>query len=759
MIASRPFNKLTPIVLCMIGVAFSIALYFSGIGPHAQGRLDGTGVEKTLLLWIASGGQRQAPGRINPVFLDVLREEWPDIAKASGSMSVLAQVDTGSGAQESGVELVERDYCETLAPKLMAGRCFTARELDDDAPPVAIVSSRALSAGMPATLKVNELTIPVVGVFNEDFAGIPLESMPKTRVWLSTSQFSKLVKDVSLPRAPGVFAVIRVNHQQVIGSVKQRFARLSMLERRVAQIKTSDQALVFPAHLAMGLGASERKALSDKTLLLSAVLMLLSATMFAGLQALAATLSRADFRVERTLGISARALLLRESKIQAMNFVLIAGGAAALIQIMHSRRWLDVSLAELWPALTGAALISALLAFCARGFIYYTDVQTLTAKRNGDLPLLLKLSSAQFALVFSIAIFANYAVFDLWKLRERFSAMSQPAVAHSLRFNAATAFPIVMSTKSARLADRLADIPNLGVADWLPLKPMHHSAAIVLQLAQQELSAKRVACNEVFLSHIGARILRGRFPSNANGINEVALSRATALRLYGSIDAALSQNLRWRTAREHQATIVGVVSDVGFELNAETPLIYLPSKSVVQAELTLTASRTLDKTTQASILRDVRLEYPGLEFGAVQSLQAIQDRVFSIERRLVNGALLAALLMLLLMALQVNRVLHALYQARIAEFGTLLAIGAPPMRALWQISQRAIRPLLSWLVLGVPLGLWLVIVAGQMTLTATAAIAAIATAIAGMLSTFALATLLFTRSLARIAIASHLKSG
>jgi predicted permease len=184
----------------------------------------------------------------------------------------------------------------------------------------------------------------------------------------------------------------------------------------------------------------------------------------------------------------------------------------------------------------------------------------------------------------------------------------------------------------------------------------------------------------------------------------VAVVNETFVRRFLAGGDAVGKTLRFRSANGSPIEIVGVVRDGKYRSLRETPLpyLYLPLAQNYSPELSIVIGATTDPIDLAPVLRsEVRLLDPRVPLFGVRTLEQHRDTLITTERTVSRLIVAFGSLAVLLVTLGIYALMAFLVAQRTREFGTRLALGAPPGSVLRLVLGRGVVLTLVGLALGV----------------------------------------------------------
>jgi predicted permease len=192
-----------------------------------------------------------------PNYADIREESREVFDGLMAHMFAMVGESVGDATRRTFVSVVSRNYFDTLAVPLAAGRSFTAEEEDPDAhiPVVVVGYDRWRNAGfspsfLGSRVRVNAIDFTIVGVAPPGFTGTMALVAPE--MWLPLGMFDVVVNDMFKTRGTGL--ADRSNPALVVaGRLKQGMSeaaatgRLDVIARRLEAAhpaENKDQTLI-----------------------------------------------------------------------------------------------------------------------------------------------------------------------------------------------------------------------------------------------------------------------------------------------------------------------------------------------------------------------------------------------------------------------------------------------------------------------------------------------------------------------------------
>jgi putative ABC transport system permease protein len=263
------------------------------------------------------------------------------------------------------------------------------------------------------------------------------------------------------------------------------------------------------------------------------------------------------------------------------------------------------------------------------------------------------------------------------------------------------------------LKERLEAHPQVTAVTYarsVPVSPLGQRRLVLVDgYAPQPGEDMEINFNVVgdgFFDTLGIALRSGRefLGTDRASSAAVAVVNETFVRRFLAGGDAVGKTLRFRSANGSPIEIVGVVRDGKYRSLRETPLpyLYLPLAQNYSPELSIVIGATTDPIDLAPVLRsEVRLLDPRVPLFGVRTLEQHRDTLITTERTVSRLIVAFGSLAVLLVTLGIYALMAFLVAQRTREFGTRLALGAPPGSVLRLVLGRGVVLTLVGLALGV----------------------------------------------------------
>lgn len=624
---------------------------------------------------------------------------------------------------------VTANFFEALGINAHLGRVFTAQEAAlEQEPRLAVVTAgfwRRELGGSPAaigsTLMLNREPFSIVGVLGDDYRAVtgwiaPAIYVPLSRLTLpAVAERGAPTLNVLARLRPGTTA------RQAASSLA---AFVTSLERAYPdRLESGGRPVhVFPATELQFRGAQDRYRLLMLAAAVTVALVLLIACLnVAGLLTARAVQRRREIAIRIALG-AGHARVLRT--LFAESFALVALGAAVGLPLAFALTVVPYpdTLAPLRQMMTpdsrmlpyASALIvittlicGALPAWRATRADVASEIRQSGSGATPRLGMRHALVVAQMAMSLVLVVAALLCV----RSQQQISRMDY---GFDLNSGVVARFGLdegqYPGQERARLAtmllEALAPIPGVTAASVADLVPLGGDSLVrsFHPAGRTDLPGTRPSTFSVgagFFRTLGIRVQRGRefTPADRDGASAVAIVNDTFARTHFPGEEAIGQSVQ--TADEVEATVVGVVQDHRIGTIGETPqsVIYYPFAQR-PSDLTLhVRTATPPEAAIADVEQAIARVDPTLPV-EVQTLRRATSLELSMRQvaTLLMGTLGAVGLLLALVGLY--GVMSYVVNARTAEVGIRMTLGASRSRILRETLQRTLNVLATGVGLG-----------------------------------------------------------
>jgi predicted permease len=691
-------------------------------------------------------------GGISLTNLDDLREGAPALSALAGIARVSLQSRiAGGAAREIDGEVVTDDYFELLGAPPFRGRYLLPEELGATGGIHAVIVShhlwRTVFASAPdivgSRFGLNGSDFTVVGVAPESFRGF--QRFGETDVWLAPSAYPHLYHQPELDvaeRRVTLFSdlVGRVRPSASVAAVEEQLQRGADRLVESFPVENAIYAELRPTVFeGVGLPAHARQHIGTTLRLLLRIVMLvlvIACANVANLLLFRAVHRRGEMAMRRALGGSA-GRLLRQHVVEGTALSLLGAGAGLLLalalgRMLQGRVFLGLPAIEQigidWRVL-GFGLLIAL----ATGPVF-GSIPLLGAAGSEVLPRLKGASRATtgkgsglraaFTVVqIAASIVLLVAALLLTRTLQNLQRVDPGFDADGLLLFALDPRPQGYSDERVRgLRQQIVDaagqdnrIESVSISATIPFSGV---SATFRYATDADPDRPSIQVETFFISPEYFRTLRipllsGRTLTSAEANiaggaaagEAVVLSRETALRLFGDVNA-VGKPMVVRGFRESTAaTVVGVVEDVRtFELRDEPgPAVYRPIAAAWSPSMWVAVRTALPRAQAEVAVRDIveRID-PALPFRTVELLSEGIQQGISEEILFARLLRLLALLATGLAAVGLYALVSYSVAQRTREIGIRIAVGARSGSVMRLVSRQsaalvAVGTVLGWL--------------------------------------------------------------
>jgi predicted permease len=731
------------IVTC-VGIGVGVATAVFSMAHHLLLRsVPGVAnIEGIVSLYVRPSETSRFSGAVSDGHLDAMRR-LPAFASVAAHSTATYPVRLSSDADVTmeRVVRVTEGFFEVLGVRAAQGRVFTASDYSATADAPVVISERfwrQRMGGRPdavgRTLSVNAHSFTVVGILDA-FHG--LGRLRTDDLWIplgSTRLFSTATSD---------------NHREMVGrlspGVSLETARLlaqpaldavgRVTSRNPVEGGEFTHRLVLFRGLTDGIESPQQRIAAVLTAAgaTALVLVLLACANAAQLLISQGLRRRFELRMKAILGAS-HLRLCREGLEEAFVLSVFAGvvafGVAALVLRLCADLHLLSYLPPLgtvplsWPAFAAAGLTSVTTMTLAAGWPVWSSsrqAQQATTARTTQhggrtrqflmtaqvtLATALLLASAVMGRslhametadlgvdddnVYTVSVRPGDAGYTYERTRDIFRSLERRLRSTAGLMDAGYGFFGHLSNNGAKANVRAG--ASLGAYDLVEVRTISAGYIPTLRI----------------------HLLRGQLPSEAEfaapGAATLCLiDESMALRYFGSIDAAIGQELEVQDGMVPlPRTVVGVVAGSGSRdfRTGIVPTVYLASTSGLRIA-TFHIRASAPPETARSLIRDAILaEAPGLPRPDITTLQGDRQSLIATERTLARLGWIVSLVATLIAVGGVLAVMASLVNERRREFGIRLALGSSTRLVYWLVMRQAATALGIGLGAGVLLYSW-----------------------------------------------------
>jgi predicted permease len=636
---------------------------------------------------------------------------------------------TGAGEPDRlDAAFVSQRFFATLGVAPQAGRLPVADEFVLGRDRVAVVSDsywRSHFGGnrsvVGSVARIENQPFTLVGVMPASFT-FP---SPEVDVWIPISR----ITDDDIPHLRGLrwqSVVGRLAPGQTAESAGAAATAVTAdLERTYKD--TNDgygQAMVLPLSDTI-VGGSRRALL----ILLAAVglVLLVACANVANLLAARAAGRQREIAVRAALGASRPrliGLLLTESLVLALiggaaGVLLAIWGVEALSSIGADRipRWVEVSVDPLVLGFAAAAaLLSGLLAGLLPAWrLLRKDPSAGFAARGevtsqGSWRLLVAAETALTAVLLVGAALLSRSVWQLVSTNPGFRAENVLAISTTIQDETP---PYYGTPRRLELIKALRALPGVvaaGASKTMPLsgggEPYDPTTLVDGRRVRIQPEGGTMIVTDGYFEALAIPVVRGRAMTaeDFEARNKiVVVNAALAKSVYGNVDKAVGQRLRFGEDEKSELEIVGVVGDVrhlGLTKPAP-PVLYMPATRAPRSTMKIYLRSTQDPAALAAAARDVVRRFDAdLPVYGVQTLTQVV-RGEAATMRLLGGLLLFfGAVAMLLAALGVGGAVAWAISRRTREIGVRMALGSTMSQVVGLFVRRGAAPAAAGIAAG-----------------------------------------------------------
>jgi len=744
-LARTPFSALTMTVVFGLGIGFNAALFLF-ISSIVNSPLPGVPRDASLVR--IRGIDRRAPGSTigrefsYPEYREYVSQEalFSSVAAWTSSDVVLG---IGGGGQDTllsgAATFVTANYFQVLGvvPARGAGLPTDLSDLAGDPALVAVIShavwERCFDLApdvVGRSLKVNDMTVTIVGVAPRRFAGARTGGS-SMRVWLpfsarsviqrtgtDTASYDTAFLGLAARLQPGVQPEQTLAIVDAIGARSMEL----MTGPRSAGRRSTDVVPMLAGNYFPPSGEEPDAMQRASSLMLPLLILLVTCTNVSALQAGLAIARRREIAVRLSLGASRRRIirqLLTESVLLA-----VAGGALALLVIWILLRLSESTITDVhivldWRALLftiGVAVIAGVI-FAISPALHGTRIALAEVLKDGAGAMVARsrlqsgLVVAQIALTQPLLLGMGALILEM---REDLGKLASPVHADrvlEVRFNTNPRYGAIDGAREdtlRRLQDRFAALP--GVVAIVPQENADdsfgatvHQADRVGETLDETLQVHAQAAPAGYFSLMGIPVVRGHDFSAAEREDRgaVVIGASAAARLWPGVDpigrrlVAISATRRGSTF-----TVVGVVDetkaglrDTGDEIRLFVPDVRITGRFLVRTQA--------PAHPMLPAIRSVAMaEAPDLPVVSARTLDAIVSAQRSSISRLMSAIGGTGALALFLSAIGLYAVVAFAVGQRVREIGIRTALGADRQQVVRLFAVRGLRLSLTGMILG-----------------------------------------------------------
>lgn len=682
----RPAFAIGAVLSLGIGMSLAIAVFRVVDAIVMRPAALGTSTQLVQLVEIRGGTEGD---RVPPRFLVAAMAQATTLRPIAAYQAARAVVGDGGDARRLMIARVTPDFFQTFRAAPAMGNTF-GNERSASVPNVAVISHRLFAtqfgsdpATLGRTIRVGGVPYTVIGVMPEG------NDYPNhAQLWLPLDR-NALARDARTDAQP-YYAVGRLS---TAATPQQAAAELAVIHRRVYGVD--------PDHRLMTVGAVPlQEYLTQQVrqqlrlwVAVALVVLMLCAVNFATMSLARGMRARGELGVRAALGASRRQLasvILSESLLVSVGGGLLAavlgGWLLGLATASFADPGLRIPTTIGWGTaavgVIGTAIVGCAFALAPALELSKVDLRTVLQGGLSATPRAAELRGrrALVALQVSLALTATAVVMALIAADRRYGPSdvgfdySQLAAGEIVVLDT-TAGPI----QAAQIADRLHQVPSVrevGIYSGC-------SDASVSAFGRGEADVDVIACrvSPEFLATMGARVVAGALPTSENGgqvVDGVVISRTTAVRAFGSVDAAVGRRLSIERSGWSLSSwlVTGVVDDVGGGLLGFAPSVYREAPLAIHGGAGLLVRVSGDPALSVA---DLRRELAGYDSRLVISDLNTANDIIARTRRVQRGREVflgtVAVLAIVLAGAGVFGLTAYTTELRAREFGIRLALG------------------------------------------------------------------------------------
>jgi len=680
-----------------------------------------------------------------PAYLDIA--SYTDVF----AITTATSVPHGRTYQHEGIlrsavaEVTTASYLNVLGLRPFLGRWFTAAEEASGAPVVAVIGHRTWITRFGAdpgiigrNLRIDGVPATIVGVGPAGHNGT-LNAGIVTDFWLPIASLEAFGMGEMLKRRPAESMFLVKARLKDGVSVAQAQAAMDILGHRLAAEYPSEDPgggiRVFASrdiwiHPQLD-GAI--KALATVALASVGLVLAIACSNLATLLLVRGASRAKDLSIRLAIGAT-RGQLVRQLLTESL-LLSIAGGAAGCVLAWWGIRWLQTL--EL-PIVIDVAVDWRVLAF-AIGVSTVTGIAcglapALTATKVDVLPSLRREGSTEgidprrvtlrnglivFQMSMSILLLGCASLFLQWANAERTKALGY-AVDGVATIETDSRFTALSTIQARTLYDELlrrtAAIPGVASAALTRGLPTSMGTrGIVLEGTTGDraasLSPVMVSAGPGYFETLRIPLLHGRTLDSRDRTDtpRVAVISETMARTYFGTINAVGRRFRLESEQASWIEVVGVVADVGTDLNDPHPQQFYLSYSQSDALPTTLIARTSGDAADllAAMQRQLRAMDATLPVTAAKTMAQVVEESQRVMRAVAAALAAAGALGLVLASVGLYSVIAFAVARRSREIGIRLAIGARSQAIVWSV----VRGVAGLVGVGTIIGLLLSILA------------------------------------------------
>lgn len=694
-----------------------------------------------------SPGKHHVGDEISYPLFDGMRQRYSALSQLIAYRDVAVSIGVGKAAMRVNAELVSSNFFQILGASLVKGHAFETSRSGRAVSPEVIISSdvwRTLYGGsqdvIGRSLRVGGISLTIVGVTRDDFAGI---DELQTNVWIpleSTADAMVYQKALEMPGAFFFSLVLRDSQGQSRDALQSLLtAAYRETIRPVPNMKSylTDRVMVAPLRRERG---PVQEDTAKVALLLAAMgipFLLIATANASGLLLLRNFLRERELALRVALGATKGALarvMIWESVIVAAPSALLGALTAlltssVLVQWIARDRIVVTDYSTFGYAVVGTA-VSVFLAFLFQLPLLYRVLRLRASfdltSRSFNRSLLgprmrLGIVAGQISLTAILLMEALAAISELQRIRNSdlgFSADSVVVASIDRDFssspNAGNDVEVMQKLFRERL-ETLEQVETSAIATHAPFdeiigSPVHAVGAGGKPEGEQ--FARVLAASENYSKVLSLRFREGRWFGPADygtgGLTAV-VNTTLAHKLWGST-SAIGQCVV--IADRHCRTVVGVVGDARLEgvLKEPRPTLFITDVVDTAASKQLPRAvlfRTSSLSAMPERIRNAIYSFdPTLPFADVRLLKTSAEE----QRRpiVAAGTILLALAAFacVLSLLGIYGSISWMIEARQKETSVRLALGAKPSALQWSMLARYSALVLACIVVGAIADFW-----------------------------------------------------
>jgi putative ABC transport system permease protein len=712
------FTLATAIAAATIGFAFADFALFRGLPVDDSSRVV------SVFFSDAHGSNPRARVSV-PDFID-LRARAQSLERVAVFRQASAPLIVNGQSTTLSVTYASADFFFAMGQtRAAAGRVFSAGDDAPDAPRVALVSHRywqeafsGRASAVGSDLQIGPDHYTVVGVVTP---AIEFGNLAEIDVWLP------LVLTGAEPRDARNFRLVARLREGVDFERAATEAALigNALAAEHPETNTGWRIRLIPiSDLAGGPGFWVVVAL----FLLSIALLIAIATANVSNLVLVRTLARTRELAMRTALGAGRGRLVRQLLVEGLALSVLSAVAALSLAYGGLRLIISLSPEAVFQQLQidghELGFVAALTLLCPLFFslvparmllradtrqVLSDGGRSVTTSTRGRSALVV----AQVALAVILLVASGLALRSITSLYARPTGIDAARIlVFTLDFNdvlypnAAAASAGARAVKDA--LNGMSGVDTVAIVDALPILGAESVAGFSLEqrpLAPNEARPMVIATGttEGAPSAFGLQMIAGGWWHTSAG-GSIVVSRETAMRFMGGVDAAVGQSLNlWKGGEASVHRVVGIVNDVvtGDPTDWIRPRVWLPLAETAR-RVTYVVRAKRDPAALTSDVRGlVARTTPAVPIERLSTLPAALEQAASSDYVIVEVLAGFAILALVLAATGIFGVVSFSAAQRTAEFGTRMALGASTLDVVRLVARQS----LVFLAVGLALGL------------------------------------------------------